>query len=100
MRRTGRLVLGFALIAAWGHASSIAAAQSFHITILSSRPDMVSGGDALARVDVPADVPLDQVAVKLNGHDVSGALHPDPTAHALTGLVTGLTGVPVQTPSI
>jgi len=90
MRRTGRLVLGFALIAAWSHASSIAAAQSFHITILSSRPDMVSGGDALARVDVPADVPLDQVAVKLNGHDVSGALHPDPTAHALTGLVTGL----------
>src|SRR5205807_2854004 len=52
------------------------------ITVLSSRPDMVSGGDALIRVAAPA------ATVTLNGHDVTSVFHAD--AGSLVGLVAGL----------
>jgi len=61
----------------------------FEISILSSSPDMVSGGDALVRVDVPEIVPLSLVSVERNGDDVTGAFAPDPEDHALVGLVDG-----------
>ena len=61
----------------------------FEISILSSSPDMVSGGDALVRVDVPKIVPLSLVRVKLNGEDVTAAFTPDPEEHALVGVVEG-----------
>jgi hypothetical protein len=44
------------------------------ITVLSSRPNMVSGGDALIQV-----VPRDGVSVTVNGHDVTRALAEDGT---------------------
>jgi hypothetical protein len=65
----------------------------YEISILSSSPDMVSGGDALVRVDVPKIVPLSLVRVlmrvELNGADVTAAFKPDPEEHALVGLVNG-----------
>lgn len=61
----------------------------FQISILSSSPDMVSGGDALVRVDVPKNVPLQQVTVELNGVDVTGAFAREPQDRALVGLVDG-----------
>src|SRR2546425_271591 len=61
----------------------------FEITILSSRPGTVTGGDALAQVRVPASTPLNQVAVKLNGQDVTGVFRAV-DAFTLQGLVTGL----------
>ncbi|WP_425503499.1 DUF6351 family protein [Jiangella mangrovi] len=61
------------------------------LSVLSSRPDAVSGGDALVRVSVNDDgVPLDAVAVTVNDVDVSASFAPDPAGRSLTGLVTGL----------
>ncbi len=51
---------------------------------------MVSGSDALLRVDAPENAPLDKVVVRLNGADVTSAFHADPATHSMVGLVTGL----------
>ncbi|HLZ77353.1 DUF6351 family protein [Phenylobacterium sp.] len=56
------------------------------IRTLSSRPDMVSGGDALVEVRGAAK----GVKLTLNGKDVSGDLRLDPASHTLRGLVGGL----------
>jgi hypothetical protein len=60
------------------------------ITSLSTAPQRVSGGDVLVRVSVPRRVLLSDVAVTLNGDDVTGAFLADDASHALIGLVTGL----------
>lgn len=72
------------------HATPAVAAQNFQLTALSSRPDMVSGGDVLIRIDVPQDTPLDRAILKLNGQDVTSLLRPDVAEHTLIGLVSGL----------
>ena len=64
--------------------------QQFVLSVLSSRADQVSGGDALVRVDVPRTVPLHQVTVTRNGDDVTAAFSPAPDGRALVGLVEGL----------
>lgn len=66
------------------------AAPAYRISTLSTRPDKVSGGDVLVRVDVPDNAPLTGIIVRRNGQDVSNALRPDPAQHALIGLVRGL----------
>ena len=90
MRKTVKLLFGCAVSMAMFHTSGAAADQKFHITVLSSRPEMVSGGDALVQVAVPPDAALDQATIRLNGQDVSAMFHSDPAAHTLRGLVTGL----------
>jgi hypothetical protein len=90
MRKTIKLLCGCALSIAMFQTSGEAADQKFHITVLSSRPEMVSGGDALVQVAVPPDEALDQAMIRLNGQDVSAMFHSDAGAHALKGLVTGL----------
>ncbi len=45
--------------------------KDFSITVLSSDPSQVSGGDALVRIDVPRNVPAHQVRVTSNGLDVT-----------------------------
>jgi hypothetical protein len=37
--------------------------QKFRIAVLSSRPQMVSGGDALVQITVPTDVALNQPTI-------------------------------------
>ncbi|MDH3319984.1 MAG: DUF6351 family protein, partial [Betaproteobacteria bacterium] len=65
--------------------------RDFRIEVLSSRPDMIAGGDALVRVTVrKKHVKLSDVRVELNGADVTGAFTADPAAGTLTGLVTGM----------
>ena len=45
----------------------------YSIQILSSRPDTITGGDALVQVNVPGDPsPLSTYYVKLNNVDVTG----------------------------
>jgi hypothetical protein len=75
----------------------LAAAVSVHaapadlvLSTLSTAPDRVSGGDVLVGVDVPAGVPLSDVAVTLNDIDVTAVFAPAATGHGLVGLVTGL----------
>lgn len=59
------------------------------ITALSSRPDMVSGGDVLIKIEVPDAVSSDKVIVTLNGEDVT-SLFNSGSGHFLVGLVDGL----------
>lgn len=74
-----------------------------HLHVLSSRPDQVTGGDALIEVQVPDTAPaaaqpvgaapskrsqLSGVTVLRNGSDVTHELHPQ--NGALVGLVDGL----------
>ena len=66
------------------------AAGEIEVTVLSGRPDMVSGGDALLRIDVPADVAPSDVRVAVNGVDATGAFRAAAEARRLTGLVDGL----------
>jgi hypothetical protein len=58
-------------------------------TVSNPRPNLVSGDDVLARVDVPAGLDRGRVRVALNGTDVTSAFvrQPDGT---LLGLVKGL----------
>ena len=64
---------------------------SLPMSVLSSRPDVVSGGDALVRVQVPPEVAVSDVAVRLGNVDVTSAFTPDGNG-GLTGLVSGLAG--------
>src|SRR5438105_7974730 len=56
-------------------AASAYAAQpprvDFEIRTLSNRADLISDGDALVQVQVPAAVPMENVRLTLNGHDVT-----------------------------
>src|ERR1700751_711548 len=60
------------------------------IEVLSSPADLISGDDALVRIQVPHGTQLDRVNVALNGRPISSAFRRDQAAHTLTGLVTGL----------
>jgi Tannase-like family of unknown function (DUF6351) len=62
----------------------------FTITVLSGRPDQVSGGDALVEVTVPRSVRMADATVTLDGTDVTAAFTRDDAARTLTGLVEGL----------
>jgi len=66
------------------------APSTFGISSLSNRPDKISGGDALIRIEVPENLPLNQVAVKLNGGDATAMFRADAPEHVLIGLVKGL----------
>jgi hypothetical protein len=74
-------------IAAISLVPAAANAKTVDLTVLSSHPSQVSGGDALVRVDAAADL-LDRLAVKRNGTDVTDAFSPQDGG--LVGLVDGL----------
>ncbi len=57
------------------------------LRILSSRPDFVSGGDALVEVKAPA---ASKVTLTLNGTDVTRELRIDPSTNSYHGLISGL----------
>ena len=65
------------------------AAQSLGISVLSNRPDMLSGGDALVRID-SSGIDLANIQVLLNDRDISSEFNPSTDAHSLQGLVEGL----------
>lgn len=61
------------------------------IAVLSNRPDLVSGGDALVEVRLAHGVYANELVVTLNGASVTSAFAADATSTSLVGLVTGLT---------
>jgi hypothetical protein len=69
---------------------ALSAAPAFRISTLSTRPDKVTGGDVLVKVDVPDALPLAGITVKRNTQDITAAFRPDAAQHALIGLVRGL----------
>ena len=75
--------------------SSVAAhaeQSGFAIETVSTRPDNITGGDVLVRIDVPRTVPVHQVRISANGRDITDRFKPASTdqARALLGLVGGL----------
>jgi hypothetical protein len=70
--------------------NAVRAADGLQLRVLSSRPDMVSGGDALVRVELPAGMNARDVKLTVNGADVTTKLKADASGRSLTGLVTGL----------
>jgi len=64
-----------------------AAPAPLTVSVLSSRADMVSGGDALLEI---RNAPAQNVQVKVNGRDASTAFHADAARGTLIGLVDGL----------
>ena len=64
--------------------------NNFRIRTFSTKPELISGGDVLVRVEVPRKVSLQSVLVELNGGDVSAALRADAETWTLTGLINGL----------
>jgi hypothetical protein len=70
---------------------SLSASTPFAIQVLSTRPEWVSGGDALVRILADKSEPLGKVVVQVNNRDVTSLLKVDADQHSLTGLVSGLT---------
>ena len=66
-------------------------AAKLEIRTLSSRPDLVSGGDALVEVIAPAGVSLSQLRLTLNGKDVTGQLRENADTHSFRGVIGGMT---------
>lgn len=89
LRRASGVLFGVAVVmaASWQGSESRAA---FEIRTLSSRADLVSGGDALIAVKVPAGTRADQLTVAVNGTDVVGRLSVDAASGEYRGVIDGL----------
>ncbi len=59
------------------------------VTLSNPRPELVSGGEVLVRVDVPRQVRAADVRIIADGHDVTSAFQAQSDG-SLLGLVTGL----------
>src|SRR5215813_15427420 len=65
-------------------------ATRLEIRTLSSRPDMVSGGDALVEVKAPAGARLNDLTLTLNGKDVTSRLKLDAASGGFRVLIGGM----------
>jgi hypothetical protein len=77
-------------------------AAKLEIRTLSSRPDLVSGGDALVEVKAPTGASLSQITLTLNGKDVTDHLKQrqagmpalpgdSPDTESFRGVISGMT---------
>lgn len=94
-RRAKRIVagVGFVVAAAYAVAWSEglrAQGRDFEIRTISTRPDTVSGGDVLVRVNIPSNVTSDQVSITLNGQEVTTEFRTRQETNALFGVVRRL----------
>jgi hypothetical protein len=60
------------------------------VNVLSSRYDLVSGGDALVEIKASEGAKASELKVSLNGRQLEAALKFDQPSNTLRGLVTGL----------
>ncbi|MEO5695547.1 MAG: DUF6351 family protein, partial [Burkholderiaceae bacterium] len=90
--RVHATVLGLSLIlaACGGNDSNDAPPEALKVSVLSSRPDTVTGGSALVDIALPVGVSASGVTLQANGTDVSSVLSPTADGRHLRGLVTGL----------
>jgi hypothetical protein len=90
MRNVSGSVALLALLATGALAGpAAAAAGDAQIRVLSTRADIVSGGDALVQVVPPAGTPASALRVEVDGRDVTPAFAVRPGGRVL-GTVTGL----------
>ena len=64
--------------------------QDFGVQTLSTRANLVSGGDVLVQITFKHDNKNHPLVITLNGQDVSSAFRPGSSPNTLVGLVTGL----------
>jgi hypothetical protein len=87
----GAALLGSAIALGFGAGQSNAASDSgglIKASVLSSRAELVSDGDALIKLATPPGLDLARVSVHLNGTDVTANFRP--AAGGLMGLVSGM----------
>ena len=88
MTAAGLVVVAAVVVA--GTWQAVESRAALEIRTLSSRPDLVSGGDTLVAVKAPAGTPVDQLSVTLNGKDVTARFTLDAASGEFRGLVDGL----------
>jgi Tannase-like family of unknown function (DUF6351) len=96
------LVAVLAVTALTGAAAAAAATQPLQIDVLSTRADLVSGGQALTAIQLPAGTDPSTVKVSLNGGDVTSQFAERPNGEfegLLSGLVNGLNSVTATLPT-
>ena len=64
-------------------------AEPVGLSVLSNRADLISGGDALVRVNIPDGTSVDDLRVTVGRRDVTRSFSPDAPGR-VTGLVKGL----------
>ena len=64
--------------------------KDFSVEVLSGRADSITAGNALLRIDVPINVPMQHVSVRLNGADVTSSFVRNDALRVYTGLLGGL----------
>ena len=87
MKTTAAIAL---LISIASSTSAQSAKNGFEIRTASTRADLISGGDVLVQVTVPATVAAEKLAVSVNGRDVSGDFKLASHANTFIGLVKDL----------
>ena len=80
-----------ALACITGNHAFAQSAVKLEIRTLSSRPDLVNGGDALVEVRAPAGLLLSQITLTLNGKDVTGLLKDNLETSSFRGVIGGMT---------
>lgn len=93
IRTASHAALTAFVVALAGLNSAPVLAQSgtkLEIRTLSSRPDIVSGGDALVEVKVSAGISFSQIKLTMNGTDVTNQLKANPDTGSLRGLISGM----------
>ena len=81
----------FAIVAASLAAGPASAADPIKIETLSSKPNWVTGGDALMAVTAPSGTSRNKLIVRRNGTVVTNSFKADPDdSQRIVGLVTGL----------
>ena len=88
-------VAGLGLLALAGSVSVMArqpsaASGSLSIQALSTDAALVTGGDVLVQVSLPAGTARSSAHVVLRGRDITAGFHAGPAANLLLGIVTGL----------
>ena len=72
LRRMTAVIFVVGVLGGFSYNNAFAqSATKLEIRTLSSRPEFVSGGDALIEVKAPAGVSLSQITLTLNGKDVT-----------------------------
>jgi hypothetical protein len=76
-------------LSALAYGPAVGKDNKFEIHTLSTAPELVSGGDVLVKVDVPSTVQSADVAISVDGRDVTNVFHADASGEVV-GLVRGL----------
>jgi hypothetical protein len=85
-----RIAIAAAMVLSGGVVDRLESRAPFEIHTLSSRADLVSGGDALVGITVPAGTPPEQLSVTLNGKDITARFTLDAASGEFRGLVEDL----------